>query len=324
MFRKLILMLAIALTIFAVNTAFSYPPADNQWSEIIDYGFTLTCPGSNPVQTCQVHVRYQVKRNVVNGVFQSGDIKIIDMEISENCPCALSMYAGALKALMETEAAFLRPVRIANEIFELTINFMTTSPCVAKYYYYRGIVKYYRWVPCEETEECINQYTATYQQNQYSTSNALAELVGANLDEEASFDACTSPCTSWCGNFSIDGAVLVGIDYEKIDNYTRYEGPLTYDPSPKISIPIQLSDLSILPNPAKDKIEITFNSLGKGNLEIKLIDLLGNTQTELSNTINVGTFNSTIDSKDIPNGAYTLVITLDGNLVAAEKILIER
>ncbi len=318
--------MALLITVISTSAKADYPPLDNQWSDFMDYGLYMDCPGTNPIQSCEVHVRYRVKRNVTNGVFQSGDIEVYDVDIAENCPCELSMYAAVIKALMETEDALFKPTRQLNEVFNLAINIKTVSPCIRKHYYIKGLTKYYRWVPCTETEDYINQYNATFQQSSNNTSSAWADLIGVNLIKSISFDACTSPCTSWCGNFLIDGVVIVGSTYTPMNSYTRYEGPLYVDPTPppKISLPSELVDLSIQPNPAKDKIEIKFNTNEKGSLVIKIIDLLGNTQSEFTSIINPGIFNCTLDSKNITNGIYTLILILDGNLVASEKIIIER
>lgn len=67
------------------------------------------------------------------------------------------------------------------------------------------------------------------------------------------------------------------------------------------------SDLKIYPNPAQDKVTITFNNRGEEEpIEIKIINLLGQTIKSFDRKLKLGNNEIEVDISDIENGIYFL------------------
>ena len=80
----------------------------------------------------------------------------------------------------------------------------------------------------------------------------------------------------------------------------------------------ELSSLSVSPNPFKDIIQISFESLVSGSLEIELCDISG--RIVLSETRIINKFkHETIDTSDLPNGLYLLKVK-SGNVLQVLKM----
>jgi len=329
---KIVLALALVLTFFAITVerANGQVP-DNTWSAPKHYGFYIICPGTNPETYCEVAVYYQVKRNAdpITHQYISGDLKIIDFDYAEDCPCVSYLEKGIVKTLIEAENAFFEPVRTpGNDITINLINITLESPCVRKYYYYKPnnqLRKFYRFINCGTNGTCYNTYTATFHQPAGNPNPAFAELTGISLTSDPQPNNCTFPCVNWCGNFALSGWDWQIPDVEP-SNSDRYTGNVTPDDSypPKISVYTSVSDLLITPNPAKELIDISFNSAIKGNSEIKLIDISGAIQSVSPCNVSLGANSRTIDISSLPSGTYTVIVTLEGEIIVSEKVIIKR
>lgn len=83
---------------------------------------------------------------------------------------------------------------------------------------------------------------------------------------------------------------------------------------PGISIPVKISDVMLYPNPAKDVVNIKFNS-GKENLELKIFDAVG--RLVLGQII----FEDTaIDISELKAGVYQCVFTGEGKM-SSQKLV---
>jgi hypothetical protein len=78
--------------------------------------------------------------------------------------------------------------------------------------------------------------------------------------------------------------------------------------------------LTIYPNPSSSALEINYNFSGEKNLDIKIVDAIGNLMYH-TQTKSYSTYNNKIENSEWPNGLYFLVITEDSHSTY-KKILV--
>ncbi|UCH13548.1 MAG: CotH kinase family protein [Bacteroidales bacterium] len=76
------------------------------------------------------------------------------------------------------------------------------------------------------------------------------------------------------------------------------------------------------PNPFTDQLSIAITSSYSGDIEIKLLNLLGQSQLELSENISKGYNEIIIDkANNLPSGVYIMYITLDSEIAGIKKLV---
>ena len=81
-------------------------------------------------------------------------------------------------------------------------------------------------------------------------------------------------------------------------------------------------NISIYPNPASDIVYAKLASNNFQNIKVDIINILGKTIKNVNYTVNNG--NLVIDTKNLSNGLYTIVFTLDDKRVISKKVNINR
>ena len=82
------------------------------------------------------------------------------------------------------------------------------------------------------------------------------------------------------------------------------------------------NSFSVYPNPATDRLNLSFETLEQGNVEIQLFDLQGKMiLSELYRNLSSDKYNQAIDISNIPNGTY-IVRAISGNSVASSKLIV--
>ncbi len=117
-----------------------------------------------------------------------------------------------------------------------------------------------------------------------------------------------------------DGHVFVGGFFKSFAGFTSYGIVKLHDITTGIPIQEKKEEiLSLYPNPAVDKIELKFNTLKLGNIQI--YDLYGNTM--LTKIIIDNLDHITINISSFSNGMYLLTFTdLNKQLIASKKFII--
>jgi hypothetical protein len=83
------------------------------------------------------------------------------------------------------------------------------------------------------------------------------------------------------------------------------------------------SAFSVFPNPANDLITIQLNNLNGNNLQIKIIDVLGQTVIEKKEETISGSFEKQIDVSNLNAGVYMIMIRA-GEKEFVQKVIIQR
>ncbi len=85
-----------------------------------------------------------------------------------------------------------------------------------------------------------------------------------------------------------------------------------------------INDISVFPNPAKDKFSVKFNSLENGTVTAKLYSICGQEVEALvaNKEFNAGTNTINFELKNIPSGVYFIQLTAGSNKTV-KKIIID-
>jgi len=84
-----------------------------------------------------------------------------------------------------------------------------------------------------------------------------------------------------------------------------------------------ISNLSIFPNPASDKINISFNSIVSDNFQFTLFDITGKTLINQNIKSTIGENKTTIDVSELDNGIYFYTIS-NSVISQSNKIIINK
>jgi hypothetical protein len=127
-----------------------------------------------------------------------------------------------------------------------------------------------------------------------------------------------NPATVSMGNHIISYSYTDGLGCENSSNHTVYVSLCTGI----IETGINYHNLSVFPNPAKDKIKITFTFKESGKYLIKLDDMLGKTVLETEGKALVGENSRELNLNGIAKGVYTILLS-NGLDMSKVKIVIE-
>jgi hypothetical protein len=85
------------------------------------------------------------------------------------------------------------------------------------------------------------------------------------------------------------------------------------------------NELTIYPNPAKDKLSVSYSIVKDGKVKIELYNLLGEKIEELLNqSVLKGTYTKEIDLTSLSSGVYTCKMVLDKKNHIIKRIVISR
>jgi Secretion system C-terminal sorting domain len=85
---------------------------------------------------------------------------------------------------------------------------------------------------------------------------------------------------------------------------------------------VETIGLTVLPNPARDKITITYKQKKSGLASINIFDVKGNLQKSIKNeTQQAGEYNEQISVSDFAKGTYIIITNLDG-VYQSDKFLV--
>ena len=102
------------------------------------------------------------------------------------------------------------------------------------------------------------------------------------------------------------------IEYSKNPNIGFEEGDLN-------------NDLVIYPNPAEDVINIKYNIVKDGVVDISLYDVLGEKVTDIvKKPLLKGVYNSEINLSSIQSGVYTCKMVLEDGIVVVKRVVISK
>lgn len=100
-----------------------------------------------------------------------------------------------------------------------------------------------------------------------------------------------------------------------------YNGKITYSNMVTVSMDgLVNKELSMFPNPTKDKFQITVNTSNAANMEISIIDIHGKVLANYINPTNAGTNAVEIDAAEIPAGLYFVRVVI-GNEINVLKLI---
>lgn len=123
----------------------------------------------------------------------------------------------------------------------------------------------------------------------------------------------------------IDREVNVGNKY--IYRLKIIDNDGTYSYSNEIEIDFdnnQLSFIKVSPNPVDDVATIIFNAAGKANVDVSIFDITGKkVQTIFNGSAHPGNNEAFINSSELSNGTYTIVIT-DGTHTINKQIVVKK
>ena len=82
--------------------------------------------------------------------------------------------------------------------------------------------------------------------------------------------------------------------------------------------------IGIYPNPVSSNAEIRFEVINAGNVELNIINSIGDNVANISNEyLNQGTYSSSIDVSELPSGIYVIVLK-SNNQIKHKKLVINR
>jgi len=82
------------------------------------------------------------------------------------------------------------------------------------------------------------------------------------------------------------------------------------------------SELSLYPNPASREFTINLGDNAYDNIDLLIMNSLGQQLNRFDNAVFNGNSNTNIDVSNLATGLYFVIITLDGNSIT-KKLLIE-
>jgi hypothetical protein len=84
-----------------------------------------------------------------------------------------------------------------------------------------------------------------------------------------------------------------------------------------------ISELRLFPNPANDKLFVSFNAASDNSISFKLFNSIGKEVRTINNVLNTAGENThQVDVNNLPTGIYTLQFWVDGKM-AAGKVIVE-
>jgi hypothetical protein len=84
-----------------------------------------------------------------------------------------------------------------------------------------------------------------------------------------------------------------------------------------------LNVLSIYPNPAREAFNIAHQSLGNSTINFSLLNLNGQTVKQRAENASAGIAVSTFNITDVASGMYLLQVSVDQQLVATKRVVVQ-
>ena len=105
---------------------------------------------------------------------------------------------------------------------------------------------------------------------------------------------------------------------------TKANGGIAYSKTIRIPYGFMLSRLSIAPNPVRDMMQITFNSLDNGAVQLYLYDMSGKVVRTLRSDLQAGVNVIGVDNlSSLQNGMYLIVIST-GTEIFRQKVVLAK
>ena len=119
-------------------------------------------------------------------------------------------------------------------------------------------------------------------------------------------------------HFSVPPAVFYRLKMKKTN------GAISYSKTIRIPYGFMLSRISIAPNPVRDMMQISFNSLNNGVMQMYLYDMSGKAVRTLKSDLQVGVNVIGVDNlSTLQNGMYLVVIST-GNEIFRQKVVLAK
>ncbi len=139
----------------------------------------------------------------------------------------------------------------------------------------------------------------------YGTYKVIVEIPGKPCQEFIATVSATNPGVN-NGNFEVNSK----------------------DITLKISTGIALTDviaggIAMFPNPAKDKINISYTAINSGAAQIQITDITGKRMISLTEQVILGSNTLAMDINDLPNGVYIVNVTI-GNSTYTNKMIVSK
>jgi hypothetical protein len=93
------------------------------------------------------------------------------------------------------------------------------------------------------------------------------------------------------------------------------------EPEPEVEEVEEIKTLGVYPNPANDEITAQIDGLATYNLEVNLISQFGHQVG--SSTIKKGENKTTMDTRNLANGVYIVVVKSARGFVIRQKVLVQ-
>ncbi|MFM7053117.1 MAG: PKD domain-containing protein, partial [Bacteroidota bacterium] len=89
-----------------------------------------------------------------------------------------------------------------------------------------------------------------------------------------------------------------------------------------IGEPIQSLPMTVFPIPAKDQVQIRFNSPAQDRLQIRLMDVAGRVLKQELKEVEAGDINMSLELQNIPSGIYVLDVA-GSQMQSQQKLIVE-
>ncbi len=146
-----------------------------------------------------------------------------------------------------------------------------------------------------QTEQDMDK-VMIYKDFSASAANLLGTYSGSTIP-----DTITSPTGKMYIIFSTDGS----------RTYSGWTAQVISDGTSGINENEVINDISVFPNPAENNVKITFNVYTLQNIELSVVDVIGNTVYNESTNNFVGSFEKSIDLSTFAKGLYVVRIKTD-------------
>ena len=172
-----------------------------------------------------------------------------------------------------------------------------------------------------------------------ATSHTLQVKSGSNFDAvvEVRSGACPGTSIACANSTAVDGlevvsltGLTIGSTYlYRIYNYNNATGGsfrmclTNYIPTGIASVSEELKQLTIIPNPATDEVQVSFNSEVNGDMKLQVMDIRGKLILQQSKQVLLGNNIMTINVNELASGYYILNVA-QGDYTVAKKFVVAR
>lgn len=114
---------------------------------------------------------------------------------------------------------------------------------------------------------------------------------------------------------------LEGLNYYRVKS-THFDGSVEYSEIKKVNID-QINSFELFPNPAQETVHVSLNGFQNKNIEIQLVDQLGQRLSIADISNNDQPYHS-IDLSKLKNGIYTVWVFSEGNNLVSKRLIVNR